>query len=78
MKTQELKNLKTKIVMEKKTYIKPEIEIEEMAIESPMLTGSLTFNEEEVDTGDLENGQLSNRYRRTKRGQWGDLWYTGE
>ena len=71
-------NLKTKIVMEKKTYIKPEIEIEEMAIESPMLTGSLTFNEGEVDTEDLENGQLSNRYRRTKRGQWGDLWYTGE
>ena len=65
--------------MEKKTYIKPEIEIEEMAIESPMLTGSLTFNDESVDTGDLENGgQLSNRYRRTKRGQWGDLWYTGE
>ena len=65
--------------MEKKLYIKPEIEVEEMAIESPMLTGSLTFNEEEVDTGDLEHGgQLSNRYRRTKRGQWGDLWYTGE
>ena len=65
--------------MEKKTYIKPEIEVEEMAIESPMLTGSLTFNDESVDTGDLENGgQLSNRYRRTKRGQWGDLWYTGE
>jgi hypothetical protein len=64
--------------MEKKTYIKPEIEVEEMAIESPMLTGSLTFNEGEVNTEDLENGQLSNRYRRTKRGQWGDLWYTGE
>ena len=65
--------------MEKKTYIKPEIEVEEMAIESPMLTGSLAFNDESVDTGDLENGgQHSNRYRRTKRGQWGDLWYTGE
>jgi hypothetical protein len=64
--------------MEKKSYIKPEIEVEEMAIESPMLTGSLTFNEGYVDTEDLENGQLSNRYRRTKRGQWGDLWYTGE
>ena len=65
--------------MEKKTYIKPEIEVEEMAIESPMLTGSLTFNDEYVDTEDLNNGgQLSNRYRRTKRGQWGDLWYTGE
>ena len=64
--------------MEKKSYIKPEIEVEEMAIESPMLTGSLTFNEGSVDTEDLENGQLSNRYRRTKRGQWGDLWYTGE
>ena len=63
--------------MEKKTYIKPEIEVEEMAIESPMLTGSLTFNDEYVNTEDL-NGQLSNRYRRTKRGQWGDLWYTGE
>ena len=65
--------------MEKKLYIKPEIEVEEMAIESPMLTGSLTFNEGEVNTEDLNNGgQLSNRYRRTKRGQWGDLWYTGE
>ena len=63
--------------MEKKSYIKPEIEIEEMAIESPMLTGSLTFNEGYVNTEDLD-GQLSNRYRRTKRGQWGDLWYTGE
>ena len=64
--------------MKNKSYIKPEIEVEEMAIESPMLTGSLTFNEGYVDTEDLENGQLSNRYRRTKRGQWGDLWYTGE
>ena len=63
--------------MEKKSYIKPEIEVEEMAIESPMLTGSLTFNEEPVDT-EQDGGQLSNRYRRTKRGKWGDLWYTGE
>ena len=67
--------------MEKKTYIKPEIEVEEMAIESPMLTGSLTFNDEYFDTDPVnpeDGGQLSNRYRRTKRGQWGDLWYTGE
>ena len=63
--------------MEKKSYIKPEIEVEEMAIESPMLTGSLTFNEGYVDTEE-DGGQLSNRYRRTTRGRWGDLWYTGE
>ena len=64
--------------MEKKLYIKPEIEIEEMAIESPMLTGSLTFNDDIIVDTETEGGQLSNRYRRTKRGQWGDLWYTGE
>ena len=55
--------------MEKKTYIKPEIEVVE--IESvEMMAGSLVFNDKEVDTG----SQLSNG----RRGKWGDLWYQGE
>ena len=55
--------------MEKKEYIKPEIEVVE--IESvEMIAGSLVFNDKEVDTG----SQLSNG----RRGKWGDLWYQGE
>ena len=57
--------------MEKKKYIKPEIEVMELELESLMLTDS--FNDEEVDT---EN-QLSNGYR-PRRGKWGDLWYVEE
>ena len=55
--------------MEKKTYIKPEIEVIE--IESvEMMAGSLVFNDKEVDTG----SQLSNDHR----GTWGNLWADDE
>ena len=60
--------------MEKKTYIKPETEVMEMAVETPMLTASLGFSDKEVDT---ETDQLSTG-RRGRRGQWGNLWYTEE
>lgn len=58
--------------MEKKKYIKPEIEVMELAVEALMLTGSLVFNEE---GGNEES--LSNSYR-PRRGKWGDLWYVEE
>ena len=61
--------------MEKKTYIKPEAEVMEMAVETPMLTASLGFNDKEVDT---DTDQLSTGRRPNRRGQWGDLWYSGE
>ena len=61
--------------MEKKTYIKPEIEVTEMHSDVLMNVGSLTFNEGEVNT---EEDQLSTGRRPNRRGQWGDLWYSGE
>ena len=58
--------------MEKKTYIKPEIEVVE--IESvEMMAGSLVFNDGNVNTS-TPGTQLSNG----RRGKWGDLWYQGE
>ena len=67
-----------KAIMEKKAYIKPEIEVVEMEIESPMLTGSqdetLGFGGE-FDFADTEKDQLSIG-RGTRRGKWGNLWYT--
>lgn len=60
--------------MEKKKYIKPEIEVVEMVTDVIMTGGSLVFNDKEVDT---EN-QLSNRYQPNRRGKWGDLWYVEE
>ena len=63
--------------MEKKTYIKPETEVMEMAVETPMLTASLGFNEDEVNTS-TPGTQLSTGRRPGRRGQWGDLWYEGE
>ena len=63
--------------MKKKSYIKPEIEVMELAVESPMLTGSvLIFDEEEVDTEEVE--QLVVIYKPNRRGKWGDLWYVEE
>ena len=59
--------------MEKKEYIKPEIEVIELAVETLMLTGSLPFN----DQGGKEES-LSNGYRPGRRGKWGDLWYVEE
>lgn len=60
--------------MEKKSYIKPEVEVTEMLSDVIMNVGSLTFNEGEVNT---EDDQLSTG-RRGRRGQWGNLWYTEE
>ena len=61
--------------MEKKSYIKPEVEVTEMLSDVIMNVGSLTFNDDkEVDT---EEEQLSTG-RRGRRGQWGNLWYTEE
>jgi hypothetical protein len=55
--------------MEKKTYIKPEMEVLELEVETPMLTTSFEFNE---DGGNDES--LVNSYRPGRRGQWGNLW----
>lgn len=60
--------------MEKKKYIKPEIEVVEMVTDVIMTGGSLGFNDKEVDT----DQQLSNSYRPGRRGKWGDLWYVEE
>ena len=60
--------------MEKKSYIKPEVEVTEMLSDVIMNVGSLTFNEGEVNT---EEDQLSTG-RRGRRGQWGNLGYTEE
>ncbi len=57
--------------MEKKTYIKPEMEVLELEVETPMLTTSFEFNE---DGG--TDDSLANSYRPNRRGQWGNLWGT--
>ena len=57
--------------MEKKEYIKPEIQVEVLQSEVLMLS----LSGEEVDT---ELDQLSNSYRPDRRGKWGDLWYVEE
>ena len=62
--------------MKKKSYIKPEIEVMELAVESPMLTGSVLIFDEEVDTEEVE--QLVVIYKPNRRGKWGDLWYVEE
>ena len=62
--------------MEKKSYIKPEVEVMELAVESPMLTGSVQIFDEEVDTEEVE--QLVVIYKPNRRGKWGDLWYVEE
>ena len=61
--------------MEKKTYIKPEIELEELELESLMLTDSFIFSDEEVNS---EEEQLVVIYKPGRRGKWGDLWYVEE
>ena len=55
--------------MEKKEYIKPTIEIEDLVIETPMLAGSFDIKDEGGIEESLSNG---------RRGKWGDLWYQGE
>ena len=62
--------------MKKKSYIKPEVEVMELAVESPMLTGSVQIFDEEVDTEEVE--QLVVIYKPNRRGKWGDLWYVEE
>ena len=62
--------------MEKKEYIKPEIEVVE--IESvEMIASSLVFNDENVNTSN-PGTQLSNGRRPGRRGEWGNLWAQGE
>ena len=58
--------------MEKKVYIKPEIEVIEIETVE-MIAASLVFNDTVVDTSG-PGTQLSNG----RRGQWGNLWYTEE
>ncbi len=56
--------------MEKKIYIKPEIEVVE--IESvEVIATSIPFVEEDGTE------QLTNEYH-PRRGKWGNLWYTDE
>ena len=54
--------------MEKKTYIKPEIAVEEVKFETLMLTNSFVLNE-----GGGNEESLGNSYR-PRRGTWGNLW----
>ena len=55
--------------MNKKTYIKPSIEIAEMATDVIMTGGSIEFQKGEVDTSE-EGVQLGTG----RRGTWGNLW----
>lgn len=58
--------------MEKKAYIKPEIEVVEMGTESPMLSasGGSDGNVGVFDDETEDDANMSNK----RRGQWGDLW----
>lgn len=51
--------------MDKKVYVRPEMVVEELIVESSMLTGSLGINEEGGNEGSLSND---------RRGSWGNLW----
>lgn len=55
--------------MEKKEYIKPEIEVIAIEVESAMLSGSSLTPEKGDNYESDEAG--TNRYRR---GTWGNLW----
>ena len=58
--------------MEKKEYIKPEIEVIELETESPMLSasGGSGGNVGVFDDETEDDANMSNK----RRGQWGDLW----
>jgi hypothetical protein len=58
--------------MEKKEYIKPEIEVIELETESPMLSasGGSDGNVGVFDDETEDDANMSNK----RRGQWGDLW----
>ena len=58
--------------MEKKEYIKPEIEV----VEAEMVEMIATSFELKNEYGD--DGSLSNSYRPGRRGEWGNLWAQGE
>ena len=58
--------------MNKKEYIKPEIEVAEVELVE-MFATSFELNE---DSGN--DGSLSNSYRPGRRGEWGNLWAQGE
>ena len=58
--------------MEKKTYIKPEIEVVETEL-TEMLALSFEIKEDGGDDGSLATGR-----RPERRGKWGDLWYVEE
>lgn len=58
--------------MNKKKYIKPEIEVADVELVE-MLATSFELNEEGGN-----DGSLSNSYRPGRRGKWGDLWYVEE
>ena len=58
--------------MNKKEYIKPEIQIEVFEAEVLMLPASLQ------DGFVNDTDQLSNSYRPGRRGEWGNLWTQGE
>ena len=58
--------------MEKKEYIKPEMQVEVLETEELMLPASLQ------DGFVNDTDQLSNSYRPGRRGQWGNLWAQGE
>ena len=52
-------------IMNKKVYIQPELTVEELFIETPMLTSSFELNEEGGNEESLSND---------RRGDWGNLW----
>lgn len=58
-----------KQIMDKKTYVKPEIAVEEVKFETLMLTNSFVLNEGGGNEESLSTG---------RRGKWGDLWYVEE
>ena len=55
--------------MDKKTYIKPEMEVEVLESEVLMFSGSLNDNPVDTETDQLAIG------RGGRRGKWGNLWY---
>ena len=57
--------------MNKREYIKPEIEVIAFETESAMLSGS-NFAPESGD--DYEFDEAGTNRRRLRRGEWGNLW----
>ena len=55
--------------MEKKIYVKPEVIVEELAVET-MLAAST----DRIPVGDSPRPPAANG----RRGEWGNLWYEGD